>query len=63
MEALQGYKTYLTVGLGVVCYGLLAMGYIDQGTFETVAGLCALLGIGFLKAGVNRELGRINKEK
>ena len=58
MEWLKGKKTYIAVGLGVIFSGLLAMGIIDQPTFNTIAAICGFLGIGFLRAGVAETNGK-----
>jgi hypothetical protein len=47
---MKGYRTYLTVAVGVVVSGLYAMGYISQDTFNAIASLAGFAGLGFLRA-------------
>jgi formate-dependent nitrite reductase membrane component NrfD len=52
MNLLSGYRTYIVAALGVVVTGLLAMGYIDQQTYNEVVAILGSLGLAFLRAGV-----------
>jgi len=54
IDWLKGKKTYLVAVIGMACYGALGMEWISQGTFDSIAVICALLGIGFLRAGISK---------
>ncbi len=54
MKALSGWKTYLAIGIGILAYGLLGMGFISDSLFNAIAIICGFLGIGFLRMGVKK---------
>ncbi len=56
IEWLKGKKTYIIVVLGIVCYGLKGMGIITPETFNAIATIAAMLGLGFLRAGIKNSL-------
>jgi len=55
---LSGYKTYITVAIGVIAYGLQAMGIIPDVVFQAIAYVAAALGFAFLRAGVKKVNGK-----
>lgn len=50
LKMLKGYRTYLSIGVGIIITGIFAMGYIDEKTYAAIAGICTMLGIGFTRA-------------
>ena len=52
--ALQGYKTYLIVLLGVLTIIAEAMGWIDEGLADQVYAGLGIAGLGTLAAKINR---------
>jgi hypothetical protein len=54
MDKLNGYKAYISVGIGVIATGLFGAGYIDDKTFAVIENICLMLGIGFTRAGVKK---------
>lgn len=55
MEWLKGKKTYIVVAVGVIVNGLISMGYIDESMREVVNSILAFLGLGTLRAGVEKN--------
>ena len=49
MQYLKGYKTYLLVSVGVIVYGLEAVGLIDRSIVDIVEKVVILLGLGTLR--------------
>ena len=52
IKALDGYKTYILVGLGVLVYGAEAMGLLDKGSADKLDNLFMLLGLGTMRLAV-----------
>lgn len=55
MEAISGYKTYITAFFGVVLTGLLAMGIINQEVYNIIITILGFLGISFVRAGMKKK--------
>ena len=53
MEMLNGYKTYISVGAGVVCATAYGLGYIDQGTFTALLGICGFASVAGLRDAIS----------
>jgi len=51
---LKGKKTYIIVVVGVIVNGLFAMGYIDESAIKVVNMVLGFLGLGAIRAGVNK---------
>jgi hypothetical protein len=51
---LSGYKTYLSAGAIVVVAGMHALGYISDGTYQTLIGLLGAGGLAALRAGIGK---------
>lgn len=49
---LKGKKTYLVVAVAIIFNGLVASGYIDESTRESVNAFLGFLGLGTMRAGV-----------
>jgi type IV secretory pathway VirB2 component (pilin) len=54
LEYLQGKKTYIVAVVGVIVNGLYIMGYIEESAVKTIDGLLLFLGLGTLRAGMNK---------
>jgi len=53
-NGLNGYKTYISIGLMIVWSGLLAQGYIDQRTYEIGLTILGALGLASLRHAVSK---------
>ena len=49
LSHLNGYKTYILVTIGVIVYGLEAVGLIDRSIVDVVEKVVILLGLGTLR--------------
>lgn len=54
LKFLSGKKSYITFGIAFVLGGLAAVGVIDQETVIKVNLFLVPLGLGFIRAGINK---------
>lgn len=52
LDWLDGKKTYITAGAGMLVFGAWSLGLIDDETAKTLLGLLGFGGLAFLRAGV-----------
>lgn len=50
----KGYKTYIIAAIGVLLNGAIAMGYIPEQYFEMINAMLGFLGMGTLRAGIQK---------
>lgn len=54
MEWLKGKKTYITVIVGIIVNGLIAMGYIPVEYLTPINAVLVFLGLGTIRAGISK---------
>jgi len=47
MKTLKGWRTYLSIGIGIIVLGMQEIGYIDSTTANLIATICGFFGIYF----------------
>ncbi len=55
MIKLDGKKTFIVVGVGVLIFGAESMGLLPTGTVDKLDGLLALLGLGTLRDAIKKS--------
>jgi hypothetical protein len=59
---INGFKTYIVSAIGVLLYGLEAMGYIPKGTADKVMPLLGFLGLATLRHAVAKVDAPVQKD-
>lgn len=47
---MNGWKTYLVVAIGIIFNGLVASGYVDEGTRPLVNSILGFIGLAAIRA-------------